>query len=107
MTGSSWGQIASAWAVRLRTIDSSAICFACGLRSLIARIAYSCRMRAAAGAACAVLISGCLIVRADEDVIEPPCPTTSPQLLAEASGPFVIADAIYFMGINGVLARVP
>ncbi|HEX5063186.1 MAG TPA: hypothetical protein VFV99_27610, partial [Kofleriaceae bacterium] len=64
-------------------------------------------MRAAVGAACAVLIGGCLIVRADEDIIEPSCPTTSPQLLAEASGPFVVADAIYFIGANGVLARMP
>src|SRR5688572_20353096 len=32
MSGCSCGQIASAWARRLRTIDSSAICSACGLR---------------------------------------------------------------------------
>jgi len=64
-------------------------------------------MRAAGGATCAVLISGCLIVRADEELIEPPCPTTAPQLLADASGPFAIADAIYFIGTTGVLSRVP
>jgi hypothetical protein len=65
-------------------------------------------MRAAAGAACAVLISGCLIVRADEEIVEPDCPTTAPEILADDSGPFAISDAIYFFSArNGVLSRVP
>lgn len=65
-------------------------------------------MRAAAGAACAVLIGGCLIVRADEEIVEPDCPTTAPEILADDSGPFAIADGIYFISTrNGVLSRVP
>ena len=65
-------------------------------------------MRTVAAATCAVLISGCLIVRKDEEVVEQPCPTTAPQLLANAGGPsFTIADKIYFVGETGVLARVP
>src|SRR5579872_3374200 len=36
MNSTSCGQMARAWLARLRTMDSSAICFACGFRSVIA-----------------------------------------------------------------------
>jgi hypothetical protein len=58
-------------------------------------------------AACAVLLSGCLIVHTDEEIVDDPCPTEAPQVLADASGPFVVSgDVIYFVGANGVLSRV-
>src|SRR5262245_41451656 len=104
--GSSCGQIASAWAARLRTIDSSAVCFACAWRSAIARIAYSSSMVAARCALCAVVLGGCLIVRATDDPVEEPCPAVAPDVLADAHGPFVITDAIYFVGANGTLSKV-
>lgn len=63
-------------------------------------------MRPAVCALCAVAIGGCLIVRTDEDVIEDPCPPTPVYRLADAAGPFAIADAIYFTGANGTLSRL-
>jgi hypothetical protein len=73
-------------------------------------------MRAVAGAACAVAISGCLIVRTEDQQLEEPCPTTVPDVLAEATGPVLIADLpediaanrqlIYFVGANGILSSV-
>jgi hypothetical protein len=83
---------------------SSAICFACGFRSVTAQIAYSSAMRLAL---LAVLLGGCLIVRTHEVVIEGECvPTTIPQLVADVGGPFVLADAVYFVAPNGTLSRV-
>jgi hypothetical protein len=56
--------------------------------------------------ACAALLSGCLIVRVEEDIVEDPCPTTEPQRLADTAGPFVVrGDSIYFIGANGTLSR--
>src|SRR5689334_8855708 len=49
MIGSSCGQIAEACALRLRTIDSSAICFACGLVSTRGRYRGSARLPPAGG----------------------------------------------------------
>jgi hypothetical protein len=55
----------------------------------------------------ALLLGGCLIVRTHEEVIEGDCvPTTSPQLVADAGGPFVLADAVYFVAPNGTLSRI-
>lgn len=58
-------------------------------------------------AALALLLGGCLIVRADEVEVDPPCPSTQPELLADATGPFVLADAIYFVDASGTLAMLP
>ena len=55
---------------------------------------------------CAVLLGGCLIVRATDDPLDEPCPTIEPERLADAYGPFAIADAIYFIGHNGTLSKV-
>jgi hypothetical protein len=56
----------------------------------------------------AVLLGGCLIVRTNDEIVEDPCPEGSSVLLADASGPFVLAaDAIYFAGANGTLSRLP
>jgi hypothetical protein len=53
------------------------------------------------------LLGGCLIVRTNEEVVEDPCPSTQPELLGEASGPFTLApDWIYFIGAKGLLTRV-
>ncbi|HEY5946735.1 MAG TPA: hypothetical protein VIV40_14630 [Kofleriaceae bacterium] len=57
-------------------------------------------------ALCAVLLSGCLIVHADEQEIEEPCPDAKPVLLAEGRGPFVLGDAIYFVGSHQTISRV-
>jgi hypothetical protein len=57
-------------------------------------------------AACAVLLSGCLIARTMDEPVEDPCPAGAPEALAAASGPFALADAIYFLGANGTLSRV-
>lgn len=54
----------------------------------------------------ALFLGGCLIVRADETDLGEPCPTTQPELLADASGPFVLRDAIYFVDGNGVIAML-
>ena len=56
--------------------------------------------------ALALLLGGCLIVRADEVPLDEPCPTSQPSLLAAASGPFVLGDAIYFVGGSGMLTRL-
>lgn len=64
-------------------------------------------MTACRCAAVALALGGCLIVRTHEEAIEDPCPASEPELLAEASGPFVLADAIYFIGANGTLSRLP
>lgn len=53
------------------------------------------------------LLGGCLIVRTNEEVVEDPCPTTQPELLAEIRGPFTLGpDWIYFIGSGGLLSRV-
>jgi hypothetical protein len=62
-------------------------------------------------AACAALLgaclSGCLIVHADEEIVEEPCPAAPLEVLADASGPFVLrVDTIYFIGANGTLSKV-
>jgi hypothetical protein len=62
-------------------------------------------------AACAALLggclSGCLIVHADEEIVEEPCPPTPPEVLADASGAFVLSgDTLYFVGANGTLSKV-
>lgn len=54
----------------------------------------------------ALFLGGCLIVRADETELDEPCPTTQPELLAAASGPFVLGDAIYFIDGNGMIATL-
>ena len=55
----------------------------------------------------ALLLGGCLVVRTHEEVVEPPCPTTAPELLAPARGPFALgSEAIYFVGASGLLSRV-
>lgn len=56
----------------------------------------------------ALLLGGCLIVRTSEELeIENPCPPTGPERLANARGPFTIADdTIYFIGANETLSRV-
>lgn len=54
-----------------------------------------------------LLVGGCLIVRTEEDLLEEPCPPDSSERLADAAGPFVLADAIYFIGKNGTLSRLP
>ncbi len=64
-------------------------------------------MQACRCAAVALALGGCLIVRTHEETIEDPCPTSEPELLAEAGGPIVLADAIYFIGANGTLSRLP
>jgi hypothetical protein len=70
----------------------------------MAPIAYSRWMRRAL---LGLLLGGCLIVRTHDEITEGPCePSTQPQLVADAGGPFVLADAIYFIGINGTLSRV-
>jgi hypothetical protein len=59
-------------------------------------------------AALALLLGGCLIVRTNDEIIEDPCPEGTSVLLADTSGPFVLAgDAIYFAGANGTLSRLP
>lgn len=63
-------------------------------------------MRSVAVSACAVLIGGCLIVRTEEEIVDDPCPREAPELIADASGPLVVADTIYFIGANGTLSRV-
>jgi hypothetical protein len=57
-------------------------------------------------AACAVLLGGCLIVHTNEVPIDDPCPTIRPELLADASGPIALGDAIYYVGANGTLTRM-
>lgn len=54
-----------------------------------------------------LLAGGCLIVRTEEDVLEDPCPPEASERIADAAGPFVLADAIYFIGDNGTLSRLP
>lgn len=64
-------------------------------------------MKATAGAAWAVLLGGCLIVRTEQEVVDDPCPTAAPELLADATGPLVLGeDDLYFIGANGILSRV-
>jgi hypothetical protein len=63
--------------------------------------------RSITAAAAAVLLGGCLIVRTHEERVEEPCPSeVTTELLADASGPFVVADAIYFVGASGTLSRL-
>lgn len=55
----------------------------------------------------ALLLGGCLIVRTNEETVEPPCPDVTPELLAEAHGPFALGDSwIYFIDKSGALAQV-